>query len=45
MQGKNGLALSSRNQLIGDKKKHLTKMIFETMNTIAFDIENFGLKK
>ncbi len=42
---KNGLALSSRNQLIGDKKKHLTKMIFETMNTIAFDIENCGLKK
>ena len=41
----NGLALSSRNQLISDKKKHLTKMIFETLNTIAFDIKNFGLKK
>ena len=42
---KNGLALSSRNQLISDKKKHLTKMIFETLKAIAFDIENFGLKK
>jgi pantoate--beta-alanine ligase len=42
---KNGLALSSRNQLISDKRKHLTKMIFETMNNIAFDIETFGLKK
>ena len=41
----NGLALSSRNRLICDKKKHLTKIIFETLNTIAFDIENFGLKK
>ena len=41
----NGLALSSRNQLISDKKKNLTKMIFETMNNIAFDIETFGLKK
>ncbi len=42
---KNGLALSSRNQLISDKRKHLTKMIFETMSSIAFDIKNFGLKK
>ena len=40
----NGLALSSRNQLICDKKQHLTKMIFETLNTIAFDIKKFGLK-
>ena len=42
---KNGLALSSRNQLISDEKKYLTKMIFETMSNIAFDIKNFGLKK
>jgi pantoate--beta-alanine ligase len=42
---KNGLALSSRNKLISNKRKNLTKMIFETMNNIAFDIENFGLKK
>ena len=42
---KNGLALSSRNQLISDKRKHLTKMIFETMSNIAFDIKSFGLKK
>ncbi|MAI28635.1 MAG: pantoate--beta-alanine ligase [Pelagibacteraceae bacterium TMED124] len=42
---KNGLALSSRNQLICNKKKHLTKMIFETLCTIVFDIENYGLKK
>ncbi|MAI60186.1 MAG: pantoate--beta-alanine ligase [Rickettsiales bacterium] len=42
---KNGLAMSSRNQLISDKRKHLTKMIFETMNNIAFDIETLGLKK
>ena len=41
----NGLALSSRNRLISDKKKHLTKIIFETLKAIAFDIENFGLKK
>ena len=42
---KNGLALSSRNRLISDKKKHLTKIIFETLNIIAFDAENFGLKE
>ena len=42
---KNGLALSSRNQLIGDRRKPLTKMIYETMNNMAFDIETFGLKK
>ena len=42
---KNGLAFSSRNRLISDKKKHLTKKIFETLNTIAFDAENFGLKE
>ena len=42
---KNGLALSSRNQLISDERKYLTKMIFETMSNIAFDIKNFGLKK
>jgi len=42
---KNGLAFSSRNRLISDKKKHLTKIIFETLGQIAFDIENFGLKK
>ena len=42
---KNGLALSSRNRLISDKKKHLTKVIFETLNTIAFDVEKFGLKE
>tara|TARA_B100001564_G_scaffold341411_1_gene336098 strand:- start:1384 stop:2313 length:930 start_codon:yes stop_codon:yes gene_type:complete len=40
-----GLALSSRNRLISKKKKHLTKIIFETLNTIAFDVENFGLKE
>ncbi len=40
-----GLALSSRNRLISDKKKHLPKIIFETLREIAFDIENFGLKK
>ena len=41
----NGLALSSRNRLISDKKKHLTKIIFETLKAIAFDIQNFGFKK
>ena len=38
------MALSSRNQLISDGKKHLTKLIFDTLKTISFDIENFGLK-
>ena len=41
----NGLALSSRNRLISDKKKHLTKIIFETLKAIEFDIQNFGFKK
>ena len=41
----NGLALSSRNRLISGKKKHLTKIIFETLKAIAFDIQNFGFKK
>tara|TARA_Y100000813_G_C24101662_1_gene323316 strand:- start:144 stop:1007 length:864 start_codon:yes stop_codon:yes gene_type:complete len=45
LREKNGLALSSRNKLISEKNRHLTKMIFETLNIIAFDIENFGLKK
>ena len=40
-----GLALSSRNQLISDRKKYLTKTILETLKAIAFDIENFGLKE
>ena len=41
----NGLALSSRNRLISGKKKHLTKIIFETLKAIEFDIQNFGFKK
>ena len=41
----NGLALSSRNRLISGKKKHLTKIIFETLKAIAFDIQNFGFQK
>ena len=41
----NGLAMSSRNRLISGKKKHLTKIIFETLKAIAFDIQNFGFKK
>ena len=41
----NGLALSSRNRLISDKKKQLTKIIFETLKAIEFDIQNFGFKK
>ena len=41
----NGLAMSSRNRLIGGKKKHLTKIIFETLKAIEFDIQNFGFKK
>ena len=40
-----GLALSSRNQFISDRKKYLTKTILETLKAIAFDIENFGLKE
>ncbi len=42
---KNGLAFSSRNRLISHKKKYLTKIIFETLKTIVFQIENFGLTK
>ena len=41
----NGLALSSRNQLISDKKKYLTKIIFETLKEIKYDIQNYGFKK
>ena len=41
----NGLAMSSRNRLISGKKKHLTKIIFETLKAIEFDIQNFGFKK
>ena len=31
--------------MISDKKKQLTKIIFETLKAIAFDIQNFGFKK
>ena len=31
--------------MISDKKKHLTKIIFETLKAIEFDIQNFGFKK
>ena len=45
IRNKNGLAFSSRNALISNRKKEVTKIIFRTLKLINNEIKKLGLKK
>ena len=44
IRNKNGLAFSSRNNLISNRKKEVTKIIFRTLKLINNEIKKLGLK-